>query len=219
MADGNGASEGGAGAGGAGRTGAGGRKGPKQPRKVSPEYLERAALYYLERYASSAANLRRVLMRKVQLSARTHGTDPAEGAGWVEDLVLRYASSGLLNDKAYAEMKATTLQRRGGSTRMIRQKLAAKGVEAAEIDQAMDQLEGAEEGRAEWEAAISYARRRRLGPFRDPGKRETLAATGEERARFDKDLAAMARAGFDLTTARRVLAAENPDSLEEFDPE
>ncbi|WP_119679746.1 regulatory protein RecX [Indioceanicola profundi] len=190
-----------------------GRQGPKPPKRVSLEYLERAALHYLERYASSSANLRRVLMRKVHRSAQFHGTDPEEGARWVEDLVQRYTGSGLLNDTAYAEMKASGLQRRGGSTRMIRQKLAAKGVGAAEIDQAMGGLEGAEEGRAELEAAIAYARRRRLGPFRDAVRRDRLAESGEERARFDKDLAAMARAGFDLGTARQVLEAEDPDML------
>ena len=47
----------------------------KPPRKVSPAYLERAALAYLERFAASAESLRRVLLRKVERSARAHDTD------------------------------------------------------------------------------------------------------------------------------------------------
>lgn len=190
-----------------------GRKPPakrKQPRKVSAEYLERSALHYLERYASSSANLRRVLLRKVQASAKAHGTDAEEGARWVDDLLARYRRSGLLDDKAYAEMKAGGLQRRGGSTRSIRQKLAAKGVDPDLVEQAVGSLEGAESGEADLAAAVAYARRRRIGPFRveRPGRE------GEDpRARRDKDLSAMARAGFDLDTARRVLEAEDPEGL------
>ena len=46
---------------------------------------------------------------------------------------------------------------------------------------------------------MALARRRRLGPWR----------SGPERAaRRDRDLAALARAGFDLQTARAVIDAE-----------
>lgn len=197
------------------RDGGDGRRAPakrparKPPRRVSAEYLERSALHYLERFASSTANLRRVLTRKVQLSARAHGTDPAEGAAWVDALLERFARSGLLNDKAYAEMKAVGLQRRGGSSRTIKQKLAAKGLDSGLIDEAMGELEGAGEGQADLAAAIAYARRRRIGPYRiDRGRSDE-----DLRARRDKELASMARAGFDLDTARRVLDAEDPDAL------
>ncbi len=180
-------------------------RGRRQPRKVSPDYLERAALHYLERYASSSANLRRLLTRKVDLSAKAHGTDPEEGRRWVEALVERFRSSGLLDDKAYAEMKASGLQRRGGSTRTIRMKLGAKGVDADLIDAALGGLEGAETGRADLAAAVAYARRRRLGPFR---------AEADRAGRRDKDLAALARAGFDYDTARQVVDAVSREDLE-----
>ena len=49
----------------------------KPPRKVSEAYLQRAAMSYLERYASSAENLRRVLRRKVDKRCRLRGEVPA----------------------------------------------------------------------------------------------------------------------------------------------
>jgi regulatory protein len=55
-------------------------------------------------------------------------------------------------------------------------------------------------------AAIAYARRRRLGPWRQGDDRE------EHR---ERDLAALARQGFGYDTARRVIEAENVASLEE----
>ncbi|SNS62766.1 MULTISPECIES: regulatory protein RecX [unclassified Azospirillum] len=181
----------------------------RKVKRVTPEYLDRAALHYLERFASSSANLRRLLLRRVTASAQAHGTDPAQGAEWVEALIARYLRSGLLNDGLYAEMKARGLQRRGGSTRAIRQKLRAKGLEDAEVDAAMGELEGAETGEADLAAAIAYARRRRLGGFRPDRGLDADAA----RARRDKDIAALARAGFDLETARRVIDADDPEGL------
>jgi len=186
-----------------------GRQGQRKVRRVTAAYLDRAALHYLERFASSSANLRRLLMRRVLASAQEHGTDPEEGREWIEALIERYQRQGLLNDALYAEMKASGLQRRGGSTRTIRQKLMAKGLDGTQVDEALAGLEGAETGEADLAAAIAYARRRRLGGFRPDRD-----GTGDDRrARRDKDIAAMARAGFDLDTARRVIDAEDAESL------
>ncbi|MDE1149100.1 MAG: RecX family transcriptional regulator [Azospirillaceae bacterium] len=176
----------------------------KEPRRVSAAYLERAALHYLERFAASTASLRRVLMRKVEMSAAAHGTDREQAAQWVEALITRYQQSGLLNDQVYAEGRVASLHRRGGSTRAIRQKMAAKGVDADLVTAALGSLDDEGNGETDIKAAHAYARRRRLGPFRLAEERE---------AKRDKDLAALARAGFDRQTATRVIDAETPDDV------
>jgi len=170
------------------------------PRRVTPEYLERAALHYLERFASSSANLRRVLLRKVQRSAAGAGTDPAEGASWVDALIERYRGAGLLDDAAYAAGKAASLARRGTSTRGIRQKLQQKGVGGELIDASLEELAGD----ADLATAVNFARRRRLGPFRPKGRE----------AAPEKELATLGRAGFSYDTARRVLACADEDAVE-----
>ncbi len=182
------------------------RKPPKRrlPRQATASYLENAALHYLERFSSSSANLRRVLMRKVARSARTHGTDPAEGAGLVEAIIVRYLQSGLLDDAAYAAQKAASLRRRGTSRYGIRGKLAVKGVDAELIDAALQRLDD-EQGSGDLVAACAQVRRRRLGAYRPKE---------EQAAHRRKDLAALARAGFSLDVARRVLAATDVDALE-----
>jgi regulatory protein len=53
-------------------------------------------------------------------------------------------------------------------------------------------------------AAIAYARRRRLGPYRP--------VAGRAEARL-KDLQALARAGFDHGVARVVIDAADPEAL------
>ena len=57
-------------------------------------------------------------------------------------------------------------------------------------------------------AAARYARRRRLGPFR---------AAPEREERRQRDLAALARAGFAYDVARRVIEAETPGDVEAGD--
>ncbi|MCK6451521.1 MAG: RecX family transcriptional regulator, partial [Alphaproteobacteria bacterium] len=139
------------------------------PKKLTPERLEKAALHYLERFASSAENLRRVLMRKVERAARAaeHAggeADRAEPARWVDALVTRYVASGLLDDRAYAEAASASLRRQGRSARAIRQKLATKGIGKEEAEAALARAGGADDA-AELRAAAALARRRRLGPF------------------------------------------------------
>jgi regulatory protein len=175
----------------------------RKPRKVTGKYLERAALFYLERFATSAENLRRVLMRRVESSVHFHGTDHEAGAALVDDLVVRYLASGLLDDRAYAEGRVRTMRRRGSSARLIRLKLRQKGVADDVVAGAL--ADHAEDGTdPEAAAAAALARRRRLGPFRPPAERE------EKR---EKDLAALARAGFSYDMARRVIEAPSPEDL------
>lgn len=180
------------------------RQGPRKPRKADAAYLERAALWYLERYAATNASLRRVLERKVERSARAHGTDATEGRKLIAELVVRFERAGLLDDRRFAENRARSLHERGASIRAIRAKLRAKGIDADLIDIALETL-GEAVGDLNESAAIRYARRRRIGPYRTPGRREEMR---------EKDLAAMARAGFDYETARRIVDAENAEIFE-----
>ncbi len=187
------------------KPGRGGGRGRRAPRKISPSYLDNAAQYYLERYASSAENLRRVLYRKVWKSCAFHGTDEAEARGWVDDLVVRYVRAGLVDDALYAEGRARALFRRGVPPAMIRRRLQAKGVAPADIDAALAHL-GEETANPDLAAAVALARRRRLGPWR--------GAEGRAERR-EKDLAALARAGFSYDTARAVIDAESEEALSE----
>lgn len=176
------------------------RRGPK---KVTPEYLERAALFYLDRYAAPAGHLRRLLLAKVARSARVHGTDPEAGAAAVEALIGRLTRAGLLDDAAYAAARTRSLRRRGASAYGIRGKLAAKGVAPELIERALAALDE-ESAEPELAAALAFARRRRLGPYRP------AEARGDHR---DRDLAALGRQGFNVETARKVIDAEDVGEL------
>ncbi|MCG8510904.1 MAG: recombination regulator RecX [Rhodospirillales bacterium] len=175
----------------------------RTPRKATAKSLENAALYYLQRFATSRENLRRVLMRRVDRSARHHGTDRGEGEALVQTVLEKVERLGLINDQAYAEMRVRSLRRRGASTRLIRGQLTQKGVDRHIIDTAIDgNAEESGEEDAELTAAFTLARKRRIGPFRPE---ETRAANRE------KDLGTLARAGFSYDTALEVIDAEPAD--------
>lgn len=175
----------------------------RPPPKITASYLENAALHYLERFASSRANLRRVLMRKVDRSLAHHGGEPAEAAQLVDGVIARLAGLGYLDDGAYAETKARALHRRGGSLRTIRATLSAKGVESEIAEAALDTLTEASSN-PDRDAAIALARRRRLGPYRAADKRAAFRL---------KDLAALGRAGFGWEICRRIVDAVSVEAL------
>lgn len=163
------------------------------PREVTPAYLERAALHYLERYSSSVENLRRVLGRKAR---RRRGPDAEPDPGLepaIAAVVEQVVRSGLVDDASFAAAKVGALTRRGASTRAIRTRLAAKGLAADLVATAL-----AAAAPDDLALARRHAERKRLGPYRprpDPGRRE-------------RDLAALCRAGFPYRIAAQVLDAE-----------
>ena len=166
--------------------------------EIGPDLLERWALHYLGRYASSAENLRRVLTRRVR--RRAPEAVPVAGA-LIDALVARYRESGLLDDAAYASARVQSLHRRGESMRAMRSRLAAKGVPAADVADAVLGLQTAAPD-SDLAAACIFARRRRLGPFR--------RATADHA----RELGAFARAGFSRRVAEAVLACPDIAAVE-----
>ncbi len=182
------------------------------PKKATPERLQKAALAYLERYATSTENFRRVLMRRVTASARNHGTDPEEGAQVVDRLVTRFTELGYLDDKGYADMRVGSLHRRGVSRRAIRMKLSEKGVEGAVAEAALEELSESLEREGidpDLQAAHHYAKRRRIGVYRRSGRDENR----------QRDLAALARQGFSFDIARQVIGTSGEDEDYGTDPD
>ena len=182
----------------------------RRPKKVTPDYLERAALFYLERYSSSAENLRRVLDRKVRRSIQEHGApETSEAADWIVAVITKLQRNGLINDRSYAEGRVRRLYGEGKALGRIRQVLVAKGVAKPDVEAALERLEMEAEGPvSDLPAAISYARKRRLGPYRaDPAERAAMR---------QKDMGALARRGFSQAVTMKVLSAADQQALEEL---
>ncbi|WP_430512270.1 regulatory protein RecX [Pannonibacter phragmitetus] len=184
---------------------AGGNTKRRAPRIPTEERLTRQALAYLERYATSLANLRLVLERKVSRAARHHGTDASAYAPMVDAVLDKCSRSGLVNDRSFAETKLASLRRKGASTRKIAAQLGAKGVARQMIDAVLE-----EDETSDVSAARRFAQRRRLGPWRK-GHEDESPETRRDRDR--KDMAAMCRAGHSISAARAAL--QDVEGMEE----
>jgi regulatory protein len=171
-----------------------------EARPIESAVLEKWALGYLERFASSAENLRRVLRRRVR--RRAGGDDEVVRAadGLIDALVVRYRDVGLIDDAAYAAGRARARLARGQSLRRIAAGLIAKGVGAEDRAAALHALRETEAD-PDLAAACAFARRRRLGPYR------------REPADRARELAAFARAGFARREAEAVLACADPEAV------
>jgi regulatory protein len=171
---------------------------------IEPAMLEKWALGYLERFASSAENLRRVLRRRAR--RRMHDDEAVRAAdALIDALVIRYRDSGLIDDAAYAAGRARARLARGQSLRRIAAGLMAKGVGADDRAAALQALRETVAD-PDLAAAYAFARSRRLGPFRPKSFRQGPADRGRE-------LAAFARAGFARREAEAVLACADPEAV------
>jgi len=159
--------------------------------------LHEAALAYLARYAATRATLTRALLRRVDRWERTAEAPEAASAAQaaraaVQSVVARLAAAGAVDDTGFAAQRAGRLRRAGRSRRAAEAHLAARGVDEMTREAVLP-----EDAAAEREAAVAFARRRRLGPFRRGD------ASPETRRR---ELAAFARAGFTKAAAHAALA-------------
>jgi regulatory protein len=163
--------------------------------------LERLALFYAGRYATTRARLSAYLSRK--LSERGWaGEGEGEAEAEVAGLAERLAELGYVDDRAFAEARAGSLLRRGYGARRVEETLRAAGIGEEEGGSAR---EAARQGA--WQAALRFAERRRYGPFADaPADRDAQR----------RQVAAMLRAGHALETARRIVTA-GPGSIPESD--
>ena len=172
------------------------------PRKMTERRLHNIAKFYVERFATTAANLRRVLTRRLDKACKHHGDDRAAMLPWVDAAVEKLVKLKVIDDARYALDRARALRRLGRSPQKIRAYLTAKGVASALVREAIAATEITDSGKdATYEAAVAYARRRRLGPFR-----VFKGSAEDKRKQATKDLAAMGRAGFAYDVAKRVMA-------------
>jgi regulatory protein len=177
-------------------------------RPITAKDLQNAATFYLERYPSTAEGLRRILNRRVRKAQLAEATVMENVQQTIAAIVARFVDAGVIDDQAFAQTKARALHRRGTSSRLTRQKLKLAGIDGETFNKAMaglDQELHTDPGQREWQAATALARRRRLGPYREKARKEHR----------NRDLAAMARAGFAYDLARKVIDAVDAAALDE----
>ena len=172
---------------------------PRPPLDASS--LKELALAYVARFATSRAKLGAYLSRKVRERGWAGDGDPP-----IDELVTKAAAAGFVDNSAFALSKARSLTARGYGSRRVRQALLAAGIEEADGEAARAHARG-----DAVQAALHFARRRRLGPFAT----EKADLTAQQKA-----LAAMVRAGHDFDLSKVIITLEpgapfDPQDLED----
>lgn len=159
--------------------------------------LDELALRYVGRFATTRSKLVSYLSRKVRERGWEDALEPD-----LDAVAERLARLGYVDDAAFAVAKSRALTSRGYGQRRVRTALTAAGVAEEDSAEAED-LAAA----SRVEAALRFARRRRLGPF---------ARASADRDQRERGIAAMVRAGHPFGLARAIVLLE-PGS--EFDVE
>ena len=173
----------------------------KKTRKMTKTRLQNIALYYLERFDTSSANLRKVLeQRLIKYSFETPEFNLSEAKTWIDEIITYCERYGYINDQRFAELKIDDYLLAGKPARYIHQKMQQKGISEDIVDKILQNRNVNEN-----EMALNFAAKKKIGPFRT-----------DEESRIQnrqKDLGTIVRAGFSYEVAKEIIFAENIDDF------
>lgn len=158
------------------------------PPPLDAAALDRLALRYVEKFATSTGKLTDYLKRKL----RERGW-AGEGAPDPAAVAARMAGLGYVDDRGFAEAKGAALGRRGMGVRRVAQALRAAGIAEEDASGVLDDARDDAFARA-----LTLARRKRIGPF--------AAVRADEKLRA-RHFGQLLRAGHDPALARRLVDA------------
>ena len=148
---------------------------------LTPKRLENIALYYLERFDASSEKLRQMLKRRLRRHQLQNIPVDKNANQWIEDVIQKMKGLGYIDDNRYAENVIRRLSQQGKSFRFIKQKLQTDGIENTSADFCFD-------AETDLENARIFVKKKHLGDC------------------YEKDMAKLARAGFDYETAKQALS-------------
>ena len=151
--------------------------------------LKKYAFSYLSKYNTSKKNLDRILhskVRRMNLEKKDKFILHNSIASIITDLEI----NKLIDDKNFTQSKIDSLSLQGKSKISIISYLVQKGIEKNLIEESFENLE-LKNPNWETESAKIFARKKRLGI--------------KYSSNFKKDLAKMARAGFNYNLSKKIL--------------
>ena len=151
--------------------------------------LKKYAFSYLSKYNTSKKNLDRILhnkVRRMNLNKKDKYTLYSSIASILTDLEI----NRLIDDKKFTQSKIYSLSLQGKSKISMISYLIQKGIEKNLIEEGFENLE-LKTPNWETESAKIFARKKRLGI--------------KYSSNFEKDLAKMARAGFNYKIIKEIL--------------
>lgn len=168
----------------------------RNPQPLDAKRLLELATAYVARFATSRVKFEAYLRRKLRERGWSGTGEPP-----VAEIASRFAEAGYIDDAAYARSRTGSLMRSGYGLRRVGQALAAAGI-GGEL------LEEVRPGEAALRvSALRMARKRGFGPF---------GAEGLDRARRERQIAAMLRAGHSVDHALHLVDAQSAQAAEDW---
>ena len=181
------------------------------PRKPANVRMMTKAIDYLGRYASSRHKLGQILQRFANRKLTDYEADDIAAA--IQQTIDQCSQLGYVDDEQFAVTVARNERRLGRSQSVIRQRLRQHALSDDIIARAIAEVDE-NNANGDMQAAIRFARRRRLGPF---AKRHSAHHQRLNSHQWKKrDLGAMARAGFSMVISQQVLDHDNPDTINDL---
>lgn len=177
-------------------------KNQKKPlKKITKTRLKNIGLYYLERFESSAQNLKQVLKRRVDRYAyQNPDFNKIEAYEWIEEITKEFENFNYINDERYALMKIKDYILRGKPERYILSKLKSKGIDETTVQHFLS-----EQNVDEYDLALKFALKKKIGPYRSD--------IDIQKQMRQKDMATLIRAGFSYDVVCRVLDSTLEDNI------
>ena len=164
-------------------------------KRLTEQRLLNITLFYLSRYESSTEKVRAMLKRRLKHMEMRGEEVPPEAARWIESVLKKVQDYAYVDDTRYAKNQVRNLVNQGRSERFICAKMAGAGIKPETVKEILNAMESTEEERAR-----CFVRKKKLGPWRSETVRDQYR---------EKDMAALARAGFSYEVAQDVLRSDD----------
>ena len=175
---------------------------------MTQKRLYNITLFYLSKYEASSEKVRQMLRRRLEKAVFNGEEIPVEAPQWIENIIQKMITLHYIDDSRYTENQVRILSSQGKSENFIICKLQQSGISA---DLTRSFLEKQDE--SDIDRAVNWLKHHRKGGFRTH-----FPQTDEEiRLIYQKDMAALGRAGFSYQTAKEALSQSQvifPDANE-----
>jgi len=175
-------------------------KNKKKSLEATVEEMRIFSSNYIEKYAPSKQQLKTYLLKKY-LKAKILNTNKKNITDLIDIVLKDLEKNKFINDQFYSQSKAKSLIRRGSSINKIRNYLMSKGVSHEYVKNTIDEIKENNQDQ-DFFSAIKICKKKRIGPSRNESNRPLF---------YKKDIAVLARAGFDFETSKKVMDLESEE--------
>jgi regulatory protein len=174
----------------------------KKTLKATVEEMRNFSFAYIERYAPSKQQLRTYLLKKY-LKANLENIKKQDITDLIDVVLQDLEKTKFINDKFYSESKSRNLIQKGSSVNKIRNYLMTKGINDRYIKETIDKIKE-DNSDQDFFSGIKICKKKRIGPARVEDNRVLF---------YKKDIALLARNGFDFETSKRIMDIDQADYI------